>query len=274
MLKGIVTTIVAAMLFVFPIVFFISQTVVGGDGSEYSVSETLVAEGNTISGGDIAQISIIVTGDPVSGGNSGGNDNGGSGGNNNDGSGGSSDQSNSEASGGNSGGDPSGGNGGSNGGSSGNSNSAGSSNAAGSSASNGNYQGSGSSGGAEYAASGQLYYNSEKSVVINKIYPYTKTSTEYGSGKVELYNTGKASIDLNQWYMKNMTGYVIGMITHKKIAPSGFVVVDVTGLTTDRQGVTLYDSNGNKIDSVMYTGAQSHNGFSYARISDGVHVWK
>ncbi len=290
MLKRIVTTMIASMLFVFPIAFFISQTVVGGDGNDNTVSEQLVAADNNINGGDITQVSTVVTGDPVSGGSSGGNDNGGSGGNSggngndgsgsnsggssNDGSGGSSSGSNSDISGGNSGSDPAGGNGGSSGGSGSNSNSGSNSASSGNSQSNSGGSSSGVSGGADPITAGQISDDPANSVVINKISPYTETSTEYGNGNVVLYNMGDNPVNMNQWYMKNITGYVIGMINNEEIAPSGFVAVDVTGLTRDHQGVTLYDSDGNRIDSVTYTGASSHNGLSYARTSTGGNAWK
>ena len=63
----------ASMLIAFPIVFYISPTVKGGNGNDVSVSQEFVAEDNTVTGGDITQVSSIQTGDPISGGDSGGN---------------------------------------------------------------------------------------------------------------------------------------------------------------------------------------------------------
>lgn len=118
-----------------------------------------------------------------------------------------------------------------------------------------------------------MYDNSAK-VVINKISPYTEASTEYGSGEVELYNKGTAPVDMDQWYLENLTGYVIATINNKEIAPSGFLVVSVTGLTRDYQKVTLFDSSGRKVDSAMYSGARFHSGLSYARIPNSGNLWR
>lgn len=346
MLKAIITTMIASMLFVFPIVFCLSQTVVGGDGNSDVVNEQLVAEDNTITDGDVAQISVVETGAPVADGNSGGNggsgSNGGSddnGGNSNGGSGdnsggtsdnsggtsdnsggsgsnsggsgdnsggsstdnsggnsgGSSSGSNSDTSGGNSGAN-SGGNGGSgsnggssgnnnggsnggsngnnNGGSSGNNNGGSNSGSGGDSQSNSGGSSGGSSSDAASSTSSQLYDNLAKPVIINKICPYTETSSEYGNGEVELYNKGKAPVDMNQWYLENLTGYIIATINNKEIAPSGVLAVRVTGLTSDYQKITLFDSSGKKIDSAMYSGARFHSGLSFARIPNSGNLWR
>jgi len=242
MLKAIVIAMIASMLFAFPIVFYISTTVKAGNGNEVSVSQEFVAADNTVTGGDITQVSVIQTGDPISGGDSGGDDNG---------------------SGDNSGGSDNGGSGDNSGGND-----------------NG---GSGDNSGGSYDDGYSMYdsmtaghpsENSTKSVVINRIYPYSGMSASYGNGEVELYNTGKAPVNINRWYLKNTAGYVIGTVNNIELDPSGFLVVDVTGLTGDNQEVTLFDSEGNSVDSVAYTGAGSHNGLSYARIPDGAGTWK
>ncbi len=91
---------------------------------------------------------------------------------------------------------------------------------------------------------------------------------------MELYNKGNVPVDMDQWYMVNLSGYLIGMINNKEIAPSGFLVVRVTGLTENYQRITLFDSGGKKIDSAIYNGARFHSGLSYARIPNGGTVWK
>ncbi len=110
--------------------------------------------------------------------------------------------------------------------------------------------------------------------MINKITPHTETSTEDGKGEVELYNMGKAPVKINQWFMRDILGNIIGTIDNEEIAPSGFLAVGVTGLTRNYQEITLFDSGGSKIDSIMYTGAKYHNGLSYARVPDGANTWK
>ncbi len=275
MLKAIISAMVAFMLFVFPVLFYISQTAESQDNNVYVASSQLVAEDNCIVGGDITQVSVIESGTPTSGDNSGGGsggnnngggDNGGSGGN----SGGGSDEGNgggsNGGSGGNGGSDGNGGSGGSNnGGSSGGSGEVPQSNSGGGS--------SVVSGGSDVVAPGQASGNSTGPVVINEIHPGIGASAKSGNGMVELYNPGNTPVNVNLWYLRNISGDVIGTINDQVIAPFGFLVVDVTGLTGDYQDVTLFDSGDNRRDFVMYTGAGSHNGLCYARIPDGADNW-
>jgi hypothetical protein len=116
--------------------------------------------------------------------------------------------------------------------------------------------------------------NLSNPVVINEIHPCPEDAAEYGNERVELFNIGKSPVNVSLWYMKNMTGQVIGTIHDKEIPPFGFLVVEVTGLTGDYQKVTLFDSENNKIDSAIYIGARSHNGSCYVRILDGADIWK
>lgn len=89
MLKKLAIIIIASMLYAFPILFYFSQTVESqeGNGNVIIDNTELVAEGNNVVDGSIAQISIIDSGGaPASGGDSndgtedgsGGDDSGGS----------------------------------------------------------------------------------------------------------------------------------------------------------------------------------------------------
>jgi hypothetical protein len=91
---------------------------------------------------------------------------------------------------------------------------------------------------------------------------------------VELYNMGRSPVNVSLWYMKNMTGQVIGTIRDRQILPYEFLLVEVNGLRGDSQRVALFDSKDNKIDSVIYIGARSHNGSCYGRIPDGSNAWE
>jgi len=110
-------------------------------------------------------------------------------------------------------------------------------------------------------------------LVINEIHADLEKPTEYGNGEVELYNWGAEPIDISRWYLENKTGYVLATIENREIGPLEFLVVDVIGLTGDSQEVTLFDSEGYERDSAMYSGATSHIGSCYARISDGLGNW-
>lgn len=116
--------------------------------------------------------------------------------------------------------------------------------------------------------------SSDLSIVINEIHPKTGTCATCGNEKVELYNMGDFPVNVNLWHLENITGYVIATIDNEAIAPHGFLVVNVTGLIGDRQKVTLFDTEANEIDSVMYTGAVPQNGLCYARILDGANNWE
>ena len=116
-------------------------------------------------------------------------------------------------------------------------------------------------------------YNSSN-VVINEIYPCTETCIKSGIGGIELYNTGNTPVNVSQWYLENITGYVMAPIKNEEIPPHGFLVVGVVGLTRNYQEINLVDSCGNKVCSVLYTGATYNSGLSYARIPDGGNMWK
>lgn len=306
MLKVLVSAIVASMLFALPVLFYINQTAQCGDGNEYSASSQLVSEDNCIVGGDVTQVSVIDFGTPPSednsgGGSNGGNeggsgdnnngggDNGGSDGNSggNGGSSGNNEGGDNGGSGGNSGGNDGsnsgGGNGGDSGGSGGNSGGNGGSDGdnggnGGNGGSGGNNNGGGDSGGdsgeSETGTAGPISNNSTVLVLINEIHPDIESSGNYANGKVELYNPGAAPVNLNQWYLSKLTGFIIGTINNQEIGPRGFLVVNVSELTGNYQEITLLDSNGKKRDSATYTGARSHNGSCYARIPDGGDSWK
>ncbi len=267
------------MLFAFPVLFYVSQTAQGGDGNEYSASVDLVAEDNSIVGGDIAQVSAIDFGTPASEDNSGGGSNGGNEGGEGDGNNGGGDNGGSdEGNGGGSGGNDNGGDNGGSGGSSDNGGSGG--NNGGNGGSGGNPQDNsggdsgGESGGSEIGTAGPTSINSSALILINEIHPDMDSSGKYANGKVELYNPGDSPVNLNQWYLQKFTGFTIGTINKQEIAPHGFLVVDVTGLTGNYQEITLFDSSANKKDSVTYSGAKSHIGSCYARIPDGADNWK
>jgi hypothetical protein len=261
MLKLVVNVMIASVLLAFPIAFYISQTDGAGIGEKITVSQQLIAGDNNIINGNIYQVSTVKSGDinpeSGSGGNSDepGDDSGGSSG---DGSGNGSGGDNETGTGGGSDGGHSGGN---------NSGSGGTP--------QDNSIGSSSEGFREADAviSDQLG-STANSVVINEIHPLPEEAAKYGNERAELYNTGKDPVNVNLWYLKNMTGQVIGTIRDKEIPPHGFLVVNMTGLTGDYQAVTLFDPGNNKVDSVIYIGARSHNGSCYARIPDGADTWE
>lgn len=269
MLKLAVNAMIAVMLLAFPIAFCISQTTGAGIGEEITVSQQLIAENNNIINSDIYQVSTVKNGETSPGGSSGGNsdeleeNSGGS-------SGDSSDNGSGDGSGSGSGGENDAGSGGSSGGGQN-----GGSNSGSGGTPQGNSVGSSSEDfrEAEAIMSDQLG-NPVNPVVINEIHPRPEEIDKYGNERVELFNIGKNPVNVSLWYLKNMTGQVIGTIHDKEIPPSGFLVANVTGLTGDYQSVTLFDPGNNKIDSVIYIGARSHNGSCYARIPDGASTWE
>jgi hypothetical protein len=263
MLKLVVNAIIASVLLAFPIAFYISQTTEAGIGEEITVSQRLIAEDNNIINGNIYQVSTVKAGDSNLGGSSDGNsdepgdDSGGSSG---DGSGNGSGGDNGTGTGGGSDEGHRGGN---------------SSGSGGTPQDNPIEDSSEGFREAEAVISDQPPGSTASPVVINEVHPRpeAKEAAKYGNERVELYNTGKNPVNASLWYMKNMTGQVIGTIRDKEIPPQGFLVVDVIGLTGDYQAVTLFDSGNNKIDSVIYIGARSHNGSCYARVPDGMDTW-
>jgi hypothetical protein len=268
----VVNVMIVSMLLAFPIAFYVGQTAGAGIGEEITVSQELTADDNSIINGDVYQASIVETGDTNSGDSSGGNsDESGenSGGSPDDSSGDGTGDGSGDGSGSGSGGDNGAGTGGSSdGGQSGGSNSG----------SGGTPQGNsvGSSGGGlrEAIMADHLLGNPANPVVINEVHPSLEEAAKYGNERVELFNMGKNPVNVSLWYMKNMTDQVIGTIRDKEIPPYGFLVVNVTGLTGDYQAVTLFDSGNNRIDSVIYFKARSHNGSCYARIPDGADAWE
>jgi len=131
----------------------------------------------------------------------------------------------------------------------------------------------GSSSDYEMSVKERTCYNS-MNIVINEIYPCTETCVQSGIGGIELYNKGSTPVNVSQWYLKNITGYVMATIKNEEIPPYGFLVVGVVGLTRNYQEINLIDTCGNKVCSVLYTGATYNYGSSYARIPDGGNMWK
>lgn len=262
--KAIVIAMIASLLFVFPIAYCICQTAEAGCGEEITVSQRLVAQDNSIVDADIVQVSVIRTGNVNAGGSSGGNSDDESGEN----SGGDSDEGSSSGDG------PGEGNDAEPGGGSNNDRPGGGGESRGAPEDDSNGSPGGGIGEAEAMIAGQLSGNLAEAVVINEVHPRTEGAFERRDEMVELYNMGRDPVNVSLWYMKNMTGHVIGTIRDKEILPYGFLAVGVIGLTGDCQRVTLFDSRDNKIDSVIYIGARSHNGSCYARIPDGANIWE
>lgn len=246
---------VALIIFAFPIAFCISQTAEAGLGNEITVSQRLVTDDNIIIDSDVVQVSIVKTGSPGFEDSSEDSTDDGSGGNSDDESGGGSDN----GSGGGSGGDQPGG--------SGNGSGGGPENNSGGSSGEGTDE-------AEGIMAGEILGNFARLVVINEVHPCPDRAVGFKNENVELYNTGRNPLNVSRWHLENITRHVIATIRNKEIPPHGFLAVEVTGLPGDAQGITLFDSANNKIDSVNYIGARSHNGSCYARIPDGEDIWE
>ncbi len=251
MLKGIMAIAVASIIFVFTVAFCISQMAEAGCGNEITVSQRLATEDNIVIDSDIVQVSTVNTGDANFEDSSGDSTDDSSGGNSDDESGGNSDNG--------SGGDQSGDGGDGSGG--------------------GTKDDSGESSSveaneAEAIMAGDISGSFVKLVVINEVHPRPEWAAGNENESVELYNMGKNPLNVSQWHMENITRHVIATIRDKVIPPYGFLVVKVAGLPGDAQEVTLFDSANNKIDSVNYIGARSHNGSCYARIPDGADAWE
>lgn len=111
-------------------------------------------------------------------------------------------------------------------------------------------------------------------VVINEVHP-GQGAFDNRDELVELYNIGRSPVNMSLWYIRNKTGQVIGTIPANQILPPrGFLVVEVTGLTEDRQRVALFDSKDKLVDSVTYVGARSHSDLCFARKPDGLNNWE
>lgn len=122
---------------------------------------------------------------------------------------------------------------------------------------------------------GLILDNPIEVVVINEVHPGQEGTFDNQDELVELYNMGRNPVNVSLWYIKNMTGQVIGTIPDNQILPPrGFLVVEVTGLIGDGQRVVLFDSKDEWVDSVNYVGARSHSGLSFARKPDGLNNWK
>ena len=254
MLKEIMAIAVASIIFVFTAAFCFSQTAEAGCSNEITVSQRLATEDNIVIDSDIVQVSTVNIGDANFEGSSGDSTDDSSGGNSDDESGGNSDN----GSGGGSGGDQSGGGDGSGGGIDDDSGE--------SSSVEANED--------EAIMAGDISGSFDKLVVINEVHPRPDGAVGNENESVELYNMGRNPLNVSRWHMENITRHVIATIRDKVIPPNGFLVVEVAGLPGDAQEVTLFDSANNKIDSVNYIGARSHNGSCYARIPDGADTWE
>ncbi len=266
MQKTVVIAALACMLFAFPIFCCSIQISEAGNGNRFSISEHLVAQDNSIVGGEIVQVSVVQTG--------GQSDEESSSDNSSDEPGGNPEESNDGGS--NSGDDPGSGDDSGDGSDDGSGDGSGSGNDVDAGGDADDSDGSSSEVTLKYESmvEDQLSNSLTETVVINEIRPGRETAPDGGRGIVELYNTGRNPANVSQWYMKNMAGQVIGTIGNKQIRPHGFLAVNVTGLEGDSQRVALFDSRDNKIDSVIYIGARSHKGSCYARMPDGANVWQ
>ncbi len=258
MQKTIAITAIACLLIVYPFIYFICQTTEAGIGDKITVSQRLTARDNCISDGDIVQESIARIRGAHPGGGPGGNSDDGSeenpGGDQGDGSdsGDDSDEGNDAGPGG-----------------------GGSSDSNGPTEESSDESLSDETGTAGAASEGLMLGNPTEAVVINEVHPGQEGAFEDRDEMVELYNMGRNPVNVSLWYMKNMTGQVIGTISDKQtLPPRGFLVVEVNGLTGDSQRVVLFDSTDKRVDSVIYIGARSHSGLCFARMPDGLNNWE
>ncbi len=251
MLEKIIAIAVATIIFAFPIAFCISQIAGAGLDNEITVIQRLVTDDNIIIDSDVVQVSIVETGGP------GFED--------------SSEDSTDDGSGGNSDDEPGGG---FDNGSSGDQSNSGGNGPGGGPEDNSGGSSSEGTDEAEDIMAGEILGNFARLVVINEVHPCPDGAVGFKDESVELYNTGRNPLNVSRWHLENITRHVIATIQNKEIPPYGFLVVEVTGLPGDVQGVTLFDSADNKIDSVNYIGARSHNGSCYARIPDGEDIWE
>lgn len=260
MQKTMVIVVVACLLLIFPVAYFVCQTTEAGIGDKVTVSQCLAAKDNYVSDSDILQRSTVLTG----------------GANPEEGPSGDSDEGSEENPGGDQGddsdsGDDSGGNsdGGNDTGPGGGGNDK-PNVPPGDSSDEDSSEGTDNAGSFAVGVSG----NPPDALVINEVHPGQENDFENRDEMVELYNMGRSPVNVSMWYMINMTGQVIGTIHDRQILPHEFLVVEVNGLKGDSQRVALFDSRNNKVDSVIYIGARSHSGLCFARMPDGSNNWE
>jgi hypothetical protein len=155
-----------------------------------------------------------------------------------------------------------------------------------------------------------------KNVVLNEFLPNPE-GTEYGidfgtdgdskpKGEwVELYNNGNESVDLTDWYIKDLSGHIVNIISDNTV-PSVATIQSHSWLVVymndsilnndEPEKIMLYDNNNNPVDSYEYDGTyycdeQPTSGSknldeavnscttirpnkSFARIPDGTGDWK
>ena len=139
-----------------------------------------------------------------------------------------------------------------------------------------------------------------KAVVLNEILADPNTTSLSPSNKefVEIYNNSNVPIDLNGWQVSEMTAggnetmhtivqngtnssHIVAVGINTTIQPNDYLVLVFWGtqsyLNNDRDTVRLYDFGGiNKLDEFSYPMAGQSikpEGYSYARIPDGVGAW-
>ncbi len=267
MQKTIDIAVIACLLFAFSVMNFICPTTGAGIGERITVSQNLAAHDNCISDGSLTQASEINSGGTNEGGGPDENDDESA-----DDSGGVND---------NPGGGDNGPGGGDNGPGEGNDVGPGGD---GGSDSNGpkdkpsdetDENPSDETGTTETVTEGTSSGNPADAVVINEVHPAQEIVLDNRDEMVELYNIGRNPVNVSLWYLKNVTGQVIGTIPNNQIIPPhGFLLVKVKGLIGDIQRVGLFNPRDEKIDSVIYLRARSHEGSCYARIPDGSNNWE
>ncbi len=200
MQKTMVIVVVACLLLIFPVAYFICQTADAGIGDKVTVSQCLAATDNYVSDSDILQRSTVLTGGanpeevPRENSDEGSEENpGGDQGDDSD-----------------SGGDSDGGNDAGPGG--GGNDKPGSNDKPnvppGDSSDEDSSEGTNNAGSFAGGVSG----NPPDAVVINEVHPGQEKDFENRDEMVELYNMGRSPVDVSLWYMINMTGQVIGTI--------------------------------------------------------------
>lgn len=260
MQKTIDIAVIACLLFAFSVTNLICPTAGAGIGERITVSQDLAVHDNCISDGSLTQVSEVNSGGTNEGGGPDEND----------------DESDDDSGGGNDnpGGEDNGPGGGDDAGPGGD----------GGDDSNGpkdepsdetDENPSDETGSFETLTVGQGSGNPADAVVINEVHPVQKIAIDNKDEMVELYNAGRNPVNVSLWYIKNLAGQVIGTIPENRIIPPhGFLLVEVNGLIGDRQRVGLFNSMDEKIDSVIYLRAKSHEGLCYARIPDGSNNWE
>ena len=111
-------------------------------------------------------------------------------------------------------------------------------------------------------------------VVINEIFPKT---VDLKQEWIELYNTGDASVSLNQWKLSHTAGDAKSFSFGAKVIDQhGFMLLSQsdTGILFDLNGdtVMLADDRGTTVDSQSYIGTLGYN-TSMGRSPDGGTSW-